>query len=354
MCRKSFCNLLINYSVCFLTLNSGCIKKVNDAKYECNMNAAYFSHPNYFIGVAVDPFLLNSNVPYNKIVVEQFNNITAENTFKAEYLHPIKDTFYFDNADMLANFCASNNKRLHGHTLIWHKQLPEWIYNYKGSNNDWETLFKKHIQTIVSHFKGKVLSWDVVNEAFDENGELRESIWLKHIGSNYIEKAFKYAAEADKDVLLFYNDFNLESNPKKHNSVISYFNLLRKRGVKIDGIGVQMHININYPDISQIKSCLNEIVKSDYKIHLSELDISINANGKNNIPTQEILNEQADFLKKILLHYKQIPNANQFGITFWGVNDANSWIRSFYNRIDYPLLFDDNYQAKPAYCALKE
>ncbi|MBK7427328.1 MAG: endo-1,4-beta-xylanase [Saprospiraceae bacterium] len=163
-----------------------------------------------------------------------------------------------------------------------------------------------------------------------------------------------HAHQADPDVLLFYNDFNLESNPTKRNSVISYLNTLRFRGVKIDGIGLQMHVSLYSPETAQIAASFKEVANNHYKLHVSELDISLNPAKNMSFPDESLFAEQADYLGKIILHYKQIPSPYQYGITVWGVSDRDSWIPSYFNREDYPLLYDNNYKPKPAYCRLIE
>lgn len=339
--------------VVFSLILLSCKKKGSNSS-GCNLDVPLYTYFNYPIGVAIEPLELNSNPDYRLIAKEQYNSITPENIFKPSYLHPEKSVFYWSEADSLVSFCKGNNKRLHGHTLIWHEQLPDWIKTFDGNEQQWNELFKEHIQTIVTHFKDKVVAWDVVNEAFNEDGTLRNTIWLQKVGPSYIEKAFIYAAESDSNALLFYNDFNLEFNPTKLNAVISYFNALRNRGAKVDGIGVQMHISIQYPEVSQIATALKKTVSSNYKVHLSELDISVNPTGKGVDLNSDVFIRQANLLKSIVKLYNELPKEYQYGITFWGVSDANSWIRNFYNRIDYPLLFDENYLPKPAYCYLKQ
>ncbi len=318
----------------------------------CNDRIGLFNYSSYPIGSAINFNELESDTLYKSIALKQFNSITPENIFKAEQLHPNPFVFNWAEADSLVSFCQNNDKTIHGHTLIWHQQLPPWILEYQGTSFDWEQLMKVHIQTIMRHFKGKVKAWDVVNEAFNEDGTLRNSIWKQKIGIGYIEKAFLFASEADPEALLFYNDFNLESNPSKRKSVLSFFNSLRNRGVKVDGIGIQMHISTYYPEPSQIANSFQEVVADHYKIHVSELDISINPLGKDIILSEKLLNEQANLLASVVLTYNQVPKQYQYGITFWGISDKNSWIRSFYNRVDYPLLYDDNYLPKPCYCKL--
>jgi endo-1,4-beta-xylanase len=332
-----------------LTFILGCQKEEITV---CDDSIGIYNFSNYPIGTAIDFSEFRADPLYKSLAQKQFNSITAENIFKAEYLHPEPILFNWTEADTLAAFCQNNNIRLHGHTLIWHQQLPQWILDYQGSTADWEQLMKVHIQTIVSHFKNKVTAWDVVNEAFNEDGTLRNSIWKQKIGVGYIEKAFLFAREADPNALLFYNDYNLESNPSKRNGVLSLLNNLRNRGVKVDGIGIQMHISTLYPEPTQIANALQEIADDAYKIHVSEFDISVNPLGKDIVLSEALLNEQANLLGKVVLNYNQVPKQYQYGITFWGISDRNSWIRNFYNREDYPLLYDDNYLPKPCYCKL--
>jgi len=334
-----------------LTFFLGCQKEKIS---KCDDSIGLFTFSSYPIGTAIDINELEFNPIYKSIAIKQFNSITPENIFKAEYIHPEPLFFNWSQADSLTSFCEQNNKRLYGHTLIWHKQLPQWILNFEGSSSDWEQLMKTHIQTIVTHFKNKVTAWEVVNEAFNEDGTLRNNIWKQKIGSGYIEKAFVFAQEADPNALLFYNDYNLEMNLTKRHSVLSLFNNLRNRGVRVDGIGMQMHVNTSYPEPSQIASAFQEIAANNFKIHVSELDISINPFDHNIEPSEKLLTEQANLLGNIVFNYNEIPDQYQYGITFWGISDKNSWIRNYYNREDYPLLYDDNYLPKTCYCKLIE
>lgn len=321
---------------------------------ECNDEIALSRLSDFRVGVAISYPDLLTNPIYNAIALKQFNSFTPENIFKPGYLHPALNEFNWADADTLVAICTKNNARIHGHTLIWHQQLPDWINDFQGTAEEWDQLMKTHIQTVMQHFKGKVAGWDVVNEAFNEDGTLRNSIWRQKIGTSYLEKAFRYAHEADPNALLFYNDYNLESNVIKRNVVINYLNDLRNRGVKVDGIGLQMHISLGNPDESQIAGALQQVVANQYQLHLSEIDISVNLLNNNPNPDAATFDRQANLLAKIAGLYKAIPVQYKYGITFWGVSDGNSWIRPYYNRQDYPLLYDDNYHPKPAYCKLKE
>lgn len=318
----------------------------------CDSARALFSHYTFPVGVALNANELYSNSEYQRVATQHFNSVTPENIFKPSYLHPAPKRYEWTEADQLAAFSRFNNQRLHGHTLIWHQQLPPWMTVFSGSPAAWEALFRDHIQTICRHFRGQVRSWDVVNEAFDADGTLRSTIWSQHLGSSYLEKAFRYAHEADPDALLFYNDYDLESNPVKRQAVLAWLRTMRQRGVPVHGLGLQMHISIGYPDNAQLAEALREVQKAGLLLHLSEVDVSVNPLGKVVSPTPALLQRQADKLAFLVRTYLELPKAQQFGVTFWGVSDQNTWIRYYFNRDDYPLLFDDNYHPKPAFCLL--
>lgn len=324
----------------------------DSSPYSCKDDQGVYQFATYPIGAAIDYETLTNDPKYQSLAVSQFSSITAENIFKAEYIQPAEGIFNWVETDSLVAFSRRHGKRLHGHTLIWHNQLPTWLTNYQGSATEWEQILKSHIQTIVMRYKNSVNAWDVVNEAFNEDGTLRNSIWKQHLGPGYIEKAFRYAKEANPQALLFYNDYNLESNSAKRKSVLALLNSLRARGIQVDGIGVQMHISTTYPEPSQIAQAFQEIAANHYQIHLSEFDISVNPQGKDQVAIEQLFTEQAHVLGKIVANYNQIAKAYQYGITFWGISDKHSWIRSFYNRQDYPLLYNDDYLPKPCYCTL--
>lgn len=320
----------------------------------CDDGTNLYTLADYPIGVAADPGALNFISEYRDIAIEQFNSITPENIFKPELLHPQEDQFAWEQADQLVEFCQEHQKRLHGHTLIWHSQIPGWMQTFAGSNEEWEEMMKVHIQTICAHFKGKVSGWDVVNEAFNEDGSLRQTIWLENIGPSYIEKAFQFAHEADSNALLFYNDYNIAGEERKRNAIVNFMTDLKMRGVAIHGIGMQLHISISYPSERQMEDAMRQISDQGFLVHLSEIDISINPNSRDIEPTERRLQKQANTMVCVLDSYHQIPIDQQYGLTFWGVGDGHSWIPGHFNRVDYPLLFDEAYDPKPVYCALKQ
>lgn len=319
---------------------------------DCNEVQSLYKKANFPIGVAVNMNKLKNDERYQKIILSQFNSITAELIMKPVFIHPEKEIFYFDETDRLMEFCKKNNKRLHGHTLVWHKRLPAWMENFQGDHIAWEAMLKEHIQTIINHCKGTIHSWDVVNEAFNEDGSLRDNIWLKNIGESYIEKSFLYAREADPSAILFYNDYNLESNKKKLNAVLQLVEKLQLKNSKIDGIGLQMHISDNYPDTDLIREAMTKIESQGLVVHYSEVTISLNKR----FGTTEVSNTMLDYqkmrMKEIIKTYLTLQKNSQFGITIWGVADPDVNLNK--ENAHWPLLYNKDYQPKPAYCGLLE
>ncbi len=304
------------------------------------------------IGCAVDPNLLRNNALYRGVVIKEFGSVTAENVMKWSSIHSSQSTYNFTDADYILDFCTTNKKRLFGHNLLWHTYNPTWLESFAGDSTAFENLMKTHIQTVVGHFKGKVPAWDVVNEAFDDNGNLRTtSIWYKKLGKDYIARAFKYAAEADPSALLFYNDYGQEYSANKLSAIVAMVKDFKTRGIPIGGIGLQMHIGTNSSETG-ILSAIGDYAATGLKVHISELDINLTNNTLNPslTLTAALAETQKQKYKTVTKYYKGVvPAAQQFGITTWNVGDADSWLRLSVQKNEYPLLFDENYNRKPAY-----
>ncbi|WP_143305152.1 endo-1,4-beta-xylanase [Chitinophaga vietnamensis] len=306
-------------------------------------------------GASVNINLLQNNPAYTNVVIHEYSSLTAENVMKFKALHPAENSYTWADADYLVNFAQVNGaKRIHGHTLIWHSALPDWIANYTGDSATLENIMKTHIQTVVSHFKGKVSSWDVVNEAFMDDGTLRKSIWQQKLGDDYIARAFQYAHEADPDALLFYNDYGQEYSPVKRRAIVNMVADFRQRGIRIDGLGLQFHITLTQSDAA-INDAISAAAATGLKVHLSELDIRLNnAKVAGLAFTSEMAQQQATKYNTVVKTYHTVvPVAQQFGITTWNVGDADSWIPSFLGGFpDWPLPFDKYYHRKLAYYAI--
>jgi endo-1,4-beta-xylanase len=226
-------------------------------------------------GAALNPNLLNSNAAYRQVASREFNSVTAENYLKMGTVHPAQDRYDWTGSDILVGFAEQNKQRMHGHTLIWHQSLPAWVTNFQGDSLAWENLFKTHIQTVVAHYKDRLASFDVVNEAFSDDGTLRSTIWLTHLGSDYVARAFRYAREANPGVKLFYNEYGHEYSANRLAATVALAADFKRRGIPIDGLGLQMHTNIGQSDVS-IENAIQQIATTGLLVHISELDVRVN------------------------------------------------------------------------------
>ena len=311
--------------------------------------AGLYAHANFPIGASINIDLLKGNAVYTSLVAKEFNSVTAENVMKMGAIQPTQGNFTFGQADYLVSFAKQHGMRVHGHTLVWYLALPDWVTNFKGDSSAWENMLKTHIQTEVAHFKGKVASWDVVNEAINDDGTLRNNVWLQHLGTDYIARCFQYAHQADPDALLFYNDYGHEYSAVKRAAIITLVTGLKNRGIPVDGIGMQMHTNTDTTD-NDIAAAITAVANTGLKVHISELDISVNPNNDQNMTyTAAIASAQSQKYQSVVKAYNALPAAQKFGITTWDVSDADSWIPPFYHRPDWPLPFDSSYKRKAAW-----
>lgn len=287
-----------------------------------------------------------------------FNSITATNDMKMANVARTKGEYNFEQADMMVQYAEENNQRLFGHALIWHSSTPRWLSEIENDPVALDAFMKEYITTYVGRYKGKVAGWDVVNEGMNTfGGGYRETFWYKTLGKDYIANAFRYAHAADPDAVLFYNDFNIERDMDKLNSVLEMISDLKAQGVPISGLGFQMHIRMDIPD-SVIAEALRKGAATGLKIHLSEVDIIFNKHNDEQgggiqlyeTLTEEMKQQQAQKYYNLVSMYRAIvPEDQQFGITFWGYDDRTTWINGFFRIKDWPTIFDENFQPKPAY-----
>lgn len=321
-------------------------------------------YANYFpIGVAVSPGALKTDEA--NLIRHEFNSITPENAMKMGPIHPKESEYFWTDADSIVAFAQRNKMKIRGHTLCWHNQTPDWLFiDQKGDTVSKEILLRRlkdHITTVVSRYKGKIYAWDVVNEAIsDKPGEIyRNSPWYKICGEEFIEKAFRYAHEADPQAILFYNDYN-EIDPAKREKIIKMVTTLKAAGVPIHGIGLQGHWAITEPSADQLDKTLSRFAASGLTLQITELDISVYPKEHSARPkAQQDLNtaftpdkeqKQIDIYRtcfNLFRKYKQYIT----GVTFWNISDRNTWLDNFpvRDRKDYPLLFDKNLKPKKAY-----
>ena len=332
--------------------------------YGAMAQKALYQNFNFPIGFAINPRLMKKNASYHQIVSLHANTVTAENAMKVKNLQPQEGVFTFDDADYVVNFAKSQGKRVHGHTLVWyHPMASPWMKEIRDSAT-LENALKKHIQTVVKHFKGKVTSWDVVNEAFDDDDGLIRTDSLNHnkqpvlnlgkiLGKDYVPRMFIYAHEADPNALLFYNDYGQENKPNKQKAILSMVQDFKKRNIPIHGLGLQMHTH-SWIDPQKIEKVIEESAQTGLLVHISELDVLVNKDKKEDyVYSDEEKAKQAQIFSTVITSYlKYVPKNQQYGITMWNVSDADSWLTINNKRegktvMDYPLLFDHNYQLKP-------
>ena len=298
--------------------------------------------------VLMEPF--NEDSTYRELLAREFNSLTPENVMKFARLHRGRDEYKFTRANALVTFAKEHQMQVHGHTLVWYKKLPAWLREGEWTREELTDILRQHIYTVVSRFRGEIATWDVVNEAIESDGSLRESIWLEGIGPEYIEMAFRWAHEADPQAQLFYNDYGAEGLGKKSNAIYKLVQNLRQRNVPIHGVGFQMHTGIKNPrNPKRIAENIKRLGELGLEVRITEMDVKIH-DGTGT--TEEKLAAQAEVYRDILRVCLDAPNCK--ALTTWGVSDNYSWIPEFFEHPDSPLLFDESYRPKPAYNALVE
>src|SRR5689334_11229110 len=293
-----------------------------------------------------------------EIVKTQFNSITPENILKWALVHPEPARYDFTAPDRFVEFGEKHGMFIVGHTLVWHNQTPAWVFK----DADRETLLKRlhdHISTVVGRYKGRIHGWDVVNEALNQDGTMRQSPWLRIIGEDYLKLAFKFAHEADPSAELYYNDYDLEL-PAKRAGAVKLIEKLKAAGVPISAVGLQNHNLMDWPTAADEDATISAFSKLGVKVNITELDVDVlprttkpGADYAVDIPVTPRLNPYVDRLPDEIHATLATRYAELFRIyvkhreaidrvTFWGVSDGDSWLNNWpmKGRTNYPLLFD--------------
>lgn len=297
----------------------------------------------FFIGAAADAQTLRDDAGYRTLLAREFNMLVAENAMKFGPLCPQPDQYDFANADTLVAFAATNGMQVRGHTLVWHQQLPQWLEHGTQTPAQVKAILKKHIQTLVGRYRGRIAMWDVVNEAFDDNGPaLRDSFWLKKLGPEYLAWAFQWAHAADPAAQLVYNDFGIEGMNAKSAAALALVTRLKAAGVPIHAVGMQMHITPEMP--VRLAENIARFRKAGFAVQFTEVDVQLP------MPVQPAaLAQQAD-IYRALLETAMTSGINTF--VMWGFTDRHSWVPHFFKGKGAALPFDEQLQPKPAYAAL--
>jgi endo-1,4-beta-xylanase len=333
--------------------------------------AAWSRH--FRIGVAMSNQMLDRQTGADlDLIAREFNSVTAENAMKWGEIRRDNVNWRWERADQLVNFAAKHDMHVLGHTLVWHSQVPRGLFTDAGgaplSRAALLGRMEEHINAMVGRYKGRVHTWDVVNEAIDEGNGWRKSQWHQIIGDDYMEQAFRMARKADPAAKLLYNDYN-EHNPQKRAFQVRIIKDYLDRGVPIDGVGLQGHLGLAYPDLAEWERSVATYAEMGLEVHVTELDVDVLPNP--NQPTAEIsaraeyassndpwpqglpdevqekLADRYEQIFRILLRYRDRVER----VTFWGLHDGMSWKNGFpiAGRTNYPLLFDREMKPKPAY-----
>ncbi len=334
-----------------------------------------------------DDFLIGAAVSYRQadgedktgraLLAKHFSSITPENMLKWGPVHPEPEAYDFASADDYVQLGLDNDMFIIGHTLVWHQQTPEWVFeDGSGKPLEREALLNRmedHISTVAGRYRTKINGWDVVNEALEDDGSLRNTKWLEIIGEDYLEKAFTFAQKAAPDAELYYNDYNLWK-PEKREGAIRLVKKLLDQGIRVDGIGMQGHYNLTHPALAQVEASIVAFSELGLKVMITELDIDVLPRRGSEGADLDIRQESAD---KFNPYTQGLPDevqqqlarryADLFAlfhqhrdkisrVTLWGVTDANSWLNNWpvRGRTNYPLLFDRKGQPKPAFEAVVE
>lgn len=319
-------------------------------------------YENYFsIGAAIDYNVIDR---YKDIILKHFSSVTPGNSIKPDTTQPAENTFKFDKGDKVVNFGIENGIDVRGHTLVWHNQTPSWFFkDAKGELVSRDVALERmrnHINNVMSHYKGKIKEWDVVNEPIsdDDSSILRtDSPWYQVIGEDYVKMAFIYAHEADPDAKLFINDYNIVV-PGKRERFYNFVKALLDEGVPIHGIGIQGHWQLDWPSYEDIRYALDLFSSLGVDIQITELDISFYSWGDSTAykePPAELLEKQARRYQLLFDIFKDYSNVIS-KVTLWGVADDDTWLDNFPvpNRKNWPLLFDINHQPKESFWRIVE
>ncbi len=296
-----------------------------------------------YFGSATDNPTLN-DAPYTAVLGSEFNQITVGNTQKWQYTEPSRGQFDYTEADRIVAFARAHDQVVRGHTLVWHNQLPGWVDGVPAG--ELLGVMRHHIANVAGHYKGEVVHWDVVNEAFEEDGTRRQSVFQRKIGDSYIAEAFKAARAADPGAKLYYNDYNIEGIGAKSDAVYNMVKSFKQQGIPIDGVGLQAHLVLGQVP-STLRQNIQRFADLGVDVAITELDIRMRTPRD----VAKDAQQAAD--------YRTVVNAclavtRCVGITVWDFSDGYSWIPSVFPGEGAALIYDENFVEKPSYWAVYE
>jgi endo-1,4-beta-xylanase len=295
------------------------------------------------VGAALQAGLLQSDATYAATAAYEFSYVTPEFEMKWGQIERVRGQRVYGPADAIVAFAEGHGLRVKGHALVWHGDSPAWLDNL--TSDEARAALEDHIRTTVTRYRGRLLAWDVVNEAVaDDHSGLRDTVYLRKLGSDYIASAFQLAHDTDPGALLFYNDYGGEGLSRKADDIYDLVRGLLGRGVPVSGVGLQMHLDArSRPPAEDIARNMRRLADLGLLVNISEMDVQI-AKLPGDLPTR--LEEQRLIYHDVVATCRAEPRCH--AVTFWGFTDAHSWIDSFFGPDD-PLLFDEAYRPKPAF-----
>jgi endo-1,4-beta-xylanase len=295
---------------------------------------------------AVGRLLADPESPYAKAVARECSVITPENDMKFGPLRPAADKWNWGSADSLLAFAEKHGIKIHGHTLVWHEQVPKWVTETKRTPQECRDLMLAHIEAVAGRFRGRIYAWDVVNEAIEKDGTLRKTYWKDNVGPDYIDLAFRKAHEVDPKAKLVYNDYAMEGGGKKADAVYDLVKGMKARGVPIDAAGFQCHWEVGkYPALEDIRANIKRFHDLGLEVWVTELDLRVKAPAM-----AEDLARQAEAYASLVRMFVETGAVRS--IQTWGLDDGHSWIPHSSPGYGDALLLDRDLRAKPAYFAI--
>lgn len=296
------------------------------------------------VGTAVRSGPLAVQRPYRELVARLFSTVTPENAMKWSETEPEEGEFDFGRAEAITRFAREHGQQVRGHTLVWHNQVPPWVWTLQGK--DLRAAVRRHVQTVARHFRGDVAAWDVVNEAIDDRGRLRRWHVSEQLGADYIAQSFRWAREADPDAKLYINDYGIEGINPKSDRLHALVRDLRARGVPVDGVGFQMHVNLRGVPESFERN-LQRFAALGVELAVTEADVALLLPA-----TPRDLRRQAAVFGDAVRGCVAVRACRSF--TFWGFTDRHSWISETRRRFGAATLLDEAFAPKPAFAAVRE
>jgi endo-1,4-beta-xylanase len=299
------------------------------------------------IGTAVDMTALADDAPYRAAVAREFSTVTAENVMKWEAVEPQQGVHDWAAADRLVDFARANRQLVRGHTLVWHNQNPSWVTEDAFTPAQLRAILRQHIIDEVTHFRGRIWHWDVVNEIFNDDGTWRDTIWLRSLGPGYVADAFRWAHQADPKAKLFLNDYNNEGVNAKSDAYYALVKQLRAQGVPVQGYGIQGHLAVQYGVPGDVLTNLRRFEKLGLQTAFTEVDVRMP------LPADPIkLQAQAQGFTALLQACLLADRCVSY--TLWGFTDRYSWVPGVFDGEGSATPFDENLAPKPAYAALRD